>query len=1130
MPPYRRHQLDEQLDGLWKENESILRRLYLKEHKTLKEVKKAMESEYGFPTTPLSTYESKLRDLGLRKKMKSKDWRPVYRHYINSGSRHTALYFNGTRIPWDKAWKEIRRSGVRELNDGETIELPNDVVMRTPSPVVPQSAFTLRKGRGLAPAPWNLSNQPLDGLSSDAIFRRLTLYDIPSNLLRIEMLSTLEQPLIQSRMENNEFTFNHHCLPNSANASTDPALPHTSTLALFPGLNNGNLTSDINRLSNALYQLANLTSWNFDDYSLVESLNGALDAILDLAPKHHILSSIFKGNSSAIRAATERMVGISTALKRKDDFRIFIEAIGRYHPEWIPKGQYLVSAGRIGCVKTCRLLLRMPNQSQYAPSCGRYKYDYTTAVLESMSRGHFECAEFLCQHAIKLDINFPSPEDTFATNVFCRLLEIMTYDNSYSLFDSRPFNLKLKNPNSLQILNCFLEAGASVDAPGPSRGQELRKYMRHTPKWWMPTILDDTCFKSPELYSHLVGYSVKSRIELTRSGIYCSAKEGIDSLLIYLRSRPSHTPIQQTKLLSIFLTEMLLRSVDFSLSETNYHEQNVKIIHTLLNYNINLPQFGSSMNVSAMLYYVVRGARLHGITYPITHYIMKTLSCKGAVIVAETLAEAIEPEGITLLQLLSSYGPDFKNQGALALCVAISLNNFDAISWLRNRGVDINATISVNGERNDVTILARANEITVPTAHEFDIFGYKLRFDTVQGSGPISYEMLEYLISQNIKLRANPHDLDMRKLLHLIIRNGTDSDWTGTIEKTQLLLNAENIPEDPSDAEPCLLEACFTCSPHYNISGILDLVELLLDHGISFKNSGILAVLIKYDAPIDIIQRFLDDGVNVNVYCGQGRENSGLQRTPLQAAASVRSLDLVQLLIQRGADVNKPAKGREGKTALQAACYGGSDVNIDLIKLLIANGADVNAPPALEFGWTALQAATHCGNFEVTLLLLDHGADINASPSAHHGYGALDGAAYWGKVDMVYFLLELGALSCDGGESGYKNAIRIAEGRQLLAIADMIRQHALKNGRVGEELYAHYTQWGDYKQWTNYYGRWDYPGRGYAVGGLGFSGYDSDNDDSDDDDSDDDDSDDDASNENEIGLEDQNYWEGLLSL
>ncbi|ROV94878.1 hypothetical protein VSDG_07108 [Cytospora chrysosperma] len=65
----------------WRQNERLIRKLYQDERKTLEQVKLTMETEYNFPKIPLSTWETKLRDvLGLRKKMKMKDWPVIYSH------------------------------------------------------------------------------------------------------------------------------------------------------------------------------------------------------------------------------------------------------------------------------------------------------------------------------------------------------------------------------------------------------------------------------------------------------------------------------------------------------------------------------------------------------------------------------------------------------------------------------------------------------------------------------------------------------------------------------------------------------------------------------------------------------------------------------------------------------------------------------------------------------------------------------------------------------------------------------------------------------------------------------------------------------------------------------------------
>jgi ankyrin repeat protein len=62
--------------------------------------------------------------------------------------------------------------------------------------------------------------------------------------------------------------------------------------------------------------------------------------------------------------------------------------------------------------------------------------------------------------------------------------------------------------------------------------------------------------------------------------------------------------------------------------------------------------------------------------------------------------------------------------------------------------------------------------------------------------------------------------------------------------------------------------------------------------------------------------------------------------TDLQLAAKDGDLAKAQQLIDSGVDINAPAAGYYGNTALQAACLFGHE---DIAKLLIERGADVNA-------------------------------------------------------------------------------------------------------------------------------------------------------------------------------------------
>ncbi|CAH0018189.1 unnamed protein product [Clonostachys rhizophaga] len=108
---------------IFTQHRPLIKRLYQEERKSLKQLKEILESEYQFPESSLSVYETRLRDLlGVRKKLKREDWSIIYQHYLNRNKRSSALYLDGVKIPWKKAWKEIRRSGARKATVGEFMD------------------------------------------------------------------------------------------------------------------------------------------------------------------------------------------------------------------------------------------------------------------------------------------------------------------------------------------------------------------------------------------------------------------------------------------------------------------------------------------------------------------------------------------------------------------------------------------------------------------------------------------------------------------------------------------------------------------------------------------------------------------------------------------------------------------------------------------------------------------------------------------------------------------------------------------------------------------------------------------------------------------------------------------------
>ena len=138
--------------------------------------------------------------------------------------------------------------------------------------------------------------------------------------------------------------------------------------------------------------------------------------------------------------------------------------------------------------------------------------------------------------------------------------------------------------------------------------------------------------------------------------------------------------------------------------------------------------------------------------------------------------------------------------------------------------------------------------------------------------------------------------------------------------------------------------------------------------------------------------------------------------TALQSAASGGHRETVEMLIQRGADVNVYS-GYYG-TALQAAAARG---HYGVVKQLLDAKAHVNTLTG--FYGDSLKAAAANGSLEVMRLLLDAGAEINAR-GGEYGF-ALHAAARGASLNIVKFLIGRGAnVNAKGGI--FNNALTAA--------------------------------------------------------------------------------------------------------
>ena len=124
--------------------------------------------------------------------------------------------------------------------------------------------------------------------------------------------------------------------------------------------------------------------------------------------------------------------------------------------------------------------------------------------------------------------------------------------------------------------------------------------------------------------------------------------------------------------------------------------------------------------------------------------------------------------------------------------------------------------------------------------------------------------------------------------------------------------------------------------------------------------------------------------------------------TALHFAAFGGQVDVLELLLKGGADVDARAKTKFDNTPLQAAALTGQ---VEAIRRLIAHGADVRVKQAE--GATALHEAAALGSEPLATLLLDAGADINAK--AKDGSTPLDIAMKRSHTEVAALLRRRGA-------------------------------------------------------------------------------------------------------------------------
>jgi ankyrin repeat protein len=214
---------------------------------------------------------------------------------------------------------------------------------------------------------------------------------------------------------------------------------------------------------------------------------------------------------------------------------------------------------------------------------------------------------------------------------------------------------------------------------------------------------------------------------------------------------------------------------------------------------------------------------------------------------------------------------------------------------------------------------------------------------------------------------------------------------------------------------------------------LIMLVRLLLVAGADVNLSGIRRNYLRYSegayvvvektmlsaaihsGNVQLVNILIEAGADVNAvstYKDSRKTNKKVSKSPLQDAVGLADLEISRVLLKAGADVGAdwPSFCSDismwGKAGMLATAIVRG--NIELFQLLLDSGANVNSISPTEESITALEAASNAGHLDIVETLLRRGAEIDGNPGSRIGT-ALKCAVVNGHAGVAFALLEAGA-------------------------------------------------------------------------------------------------------------------------
>ncbi|KAJ1323649.1 serine/threonine-protein phosphatase 6 regulatory ankyrin repeat subunit B [Microdochium nivale] len=1000
-------------DALWRDNADLIRSLYQGQDghsKTLPEVKAILETQHGFPQMPLSTYETKLKELGMRKKLHREDWFIVWSHCYAIKERGVTpeVSLNERPLPPLPLCITVRESNsvphvpptthpvsaaVRLQATAQAAEretpIGRTILHHSPSPPQfspDQSLLVIRSpARGKSPSRAGCNNH-IDLSTTDVWkqWKNLCFRNLPC----LDFISKA-QAFISSNASSSPY---HQEWPWST-TSADKVIPRptasieSATFEPEPVL--ALLTShdsDLPRnalalefdlfffLVKAVYrfsnQLVKLEKPSWEDTTLYTIVFTRVTASM--------LKSILGLECVSTREAWINFMAMVTIREDRKAFATLIAATPGHisRTSWTYRKPVSLAARTLNLFDIYTQLLNTLADTDIEFMC-----DELASILE---KGQAHSLGALLHRAAHV----PGALDM----MFKTLL-------------STRQSTRLKREQLLNaVFKIFLQLGVDVDQIHCERENGLGDYrldiLFHSnrfdslhvrnklPRHWRATLLEEEFRQGSTWFGAMRCLSKRSSPGNMRIRVCEEASKGPENLRTLMQASQSFCVVPEPYL-ELMLAEQFLRDDELI-------DWGVTI--GLLEYGVDVTLPSLDMTGDYMLHCAVRRLGRHpyergGIEC------LELLLKLGLKLDATAVECAACFDGVTMLKELQRLGADIGSLGTRALCLAVRLHNESTALWLLEAGVDINSTTTIFGD-HDRTVIGQIAEpwYKCPGWSHYarrkkpcsDYYEYTV------------WAMLQLLLKHGALLRLSPIDLDpLQFVIYIACRLDGDPDIN--LDRLKWLVSESGVDLNHANVLPLLQD--FVELRRW------DHVKYLVECGAPVCSAS--DALIRANAPPE----FFDDQFYPWVDCPKAHASKLLNE--MRCAAQKWQVDRMKLLLNAYEALipNPPPLSSAALSLVTKACIHGtissveSASQVSMIELLIDRGEKVDGTPCpYDAGITPLELAIMHGDITLVMLLLDKGANPNIHGDSTGIVCPLCTAKAYSRWDIAHLLINAGAM------------------------------------------------------------------------------------------------------------------------